>query len=132
MSIYQVPEVFDSLKTFVISEDEFNEYPITEAPWNKGLPSALQPRFGTVYPKLSKARKVIQSENSKGRIWLTNGVNSIQIKKNDIWKYLNNGYYIGRTFNRNKKTTKFLKSSCIICKKEIQVNNLTNHYRFTH
>ena len=133
MSIYRnIPDVFDSLKTFVISEEEFDEFPITEAPWNKGLSPELQPRFGTVYPKLSKTRKVIQSENSKGRVWLTNGVDSVQVKKNDIWRYLNDGFYIGRTLIRTKKTTEFLKSSCIVCKREIQVNNLTNHYRFTH
>lgn len=134
MSIYHnIPEVFDSLKTFVIDEEDLKlSTVITESPWNKGLSVELQPRFGTIYPKLSKSRKLVQAQNSKGRVWLTNGIDSVQVKKNDIWRHLNDGFYIGRTLIRTKKTTEFLKSSCIICKREIQVNNLTNHYRFTH
>ena len=133
MSIYHTPEVFDSLKSFIVSEEDLDRSTtITEAPWNKGLPSEYQPRYNTSYPKLSKARKLIQSNNSKGRIWLTNGIECVQVKKNNIWKYLNLGFYIGRVLARKKKTHKALYGSCVICKRFIQVNNLTNHYRFTH
>lgn len=51
MDIYQrpdIPQVFDSLKTIELTEDDLVRHPLLEfdIPWNTGLPSDQQPFYG--------------------------------------------------------------------------------------
>jgi hypothetical protein len=64
MSIYHIPEVFDSLKTFILTDEELSRHPSLEVeiPWNTGLPIDQQPFYGKSHTeefkqKMSKIHK---------------------------------------------------------------------------
>jgi hypothetical protein len=124
--------IFDSLKDTIIDWAQTEPAPDLP-PWNKGLPKELQPRFNTIYQKTSIKTKRLKSKLHKEfpRIWMTNILgNAYHVLKSNTTEYLEQGWIFGRgKLQRKKKQMVCLYASCIICRKHLQVNNLSNHYK---
>lgn len=93
------------------------------------------PNFGN-HPKVSiKTREKKKEIHKKDpRIWLISPEGICEfIKISEKEKYLNSGWFKGRTFKRKKPTSeKTPKCSCYICKKEIHSHCINNHYKWSH
>ena len=56
MSIYQLPDIFDSLKTFTMTEDDYSCHQIIpQTPWNKGK-TGLHKHSDKTKKRMAKAK----------------------------------------------------------------------------
>lgn len=93
------------------------------------------PAYKRIYKPSKQSRdKLKETHKNNPRIWMISPIgNSQHILKSHFVDYYNQGWILGRgKLQRKSKSTKCLYSHCIICRKQIQVNNLTNHFKFKH
>lgn len=101
--------------------------------FGRDVSGSLNPAYRRTY-KPTRATRDLKKKNSKEfpRIWVKNNIESLFILESDLDKYLILGYSRGRIIKRIKQTTVHRKCHCIVCHKEIQINNINNHWKFSH
>lgn len=97
--------------------------------YGTSLAGSDNPAFQRDYKPSKETRKLIkQLAIDFPRIWVKNDIESLYILKSDLSHYLKIGYEKGRSFKRMKPTSITKNCSCIICRREIQINNIGNHW----
>lgn len=98
--------------------------------FGRDVSGSLNPAYQRTYKPTRKTRD-LQKKNSKEfpRIWVKNNIESLFILESDLDKYLILGYSRGRIIKRIKQTTVHRKCHCIVCRQEIQINNIGNHWK---
>ena len=92
------------------------------------------PAYNRSYkPTLETKNKLRKYHKENPKVWVNlNGISKhLHLSKLD--EHILSGWSIGRgKLKRKKKIVSCSFGCCTLCKKELQINNLTNHYRFKH
>ena len=105
----------------------------TNGCFGRDVSGSLNPAYKREY-KPTKATRDLQKQQAieSPRIWVKNDNESIFILESDLSHYLNLDYEKGRSIKRIKPAPITRNCSCIICRREIQLNNIGNHWKYSH
>jgi hypothetical protein len=100
--------------------------------FGRDVSGSLNPAYGRTYKPTRATKELLKQQYAKfPKIWVCNNKESLFILESEFDKYMELGYSRGRSFKQNPNRKPPGTCYCTICRREIQINNIGNHWK-TH